>query len=191
MSISMTRAAIVGLTLLAAPLAQAAPLDGLSLSATYYYPDKDTPHNSATTVTNPFTVGVGADPVIDVGFGSTKITLDFTGNTLDVLFWTYLDTSAWSDGAFNGLRITLNSPGEFTNFSMTGSSTVYNSTIGHARTSFTPHDLWIDWGALSYGTGDTLTFDIGYAAPVPLPAGLPLLALTLGGLAVLGCRRAA
>ena len=184
MSAFLTRAALVGLTLLAAPMAQAATLDGQTLSAEYRYPDLGTLYPLATP--NPsgsFVVGAGVEAVINVE-GVTNITLDFIGNSLTVLFGTVADNPTWTDKPFNGLRIALESPGKFTSFSQTDGP-------GIKATSFNANELFINWAGLSYADGMTLTFDIDYAAPVPLPAGLPLLALALGGLAVLGRKRAA
>lgn len=185
MPASMTRAAIVGLALLAAPMAHATPLDGLTLSAGYYYPNASTPYDQAApNPTGPFVVGTGVEANLDVE-GVTDIALDFSGNLLTILFTTTLDEPRWTDVDFNGLRIALESLGGFTSFDQT------NSTIGPVTTSFDAHTLWIDWGGLSYNSDTALTFDIGYAAAVPLPAGLPLLVLALGGLAVLGRKRRA
>lgn len=59
-----------------------------------------------------------------------------------------------------------------------------------SATSFDADELFINWAGASYGTGSTATFDIGYdIAPVPLPAGLPLLAAGLGSLIALRRKR--
>lgn len=185
MPASMTRAAIVGLALLAAPVAHATPLNGLTLSAEYYYPDASTPYNQAApNPIGPFVVGADVEGIFDVE-GVTNIALDFADNLLTILFTTSDPAPTWTNVSFNGLRIALESLGGFTSFDQT------NSTIGPVTTSFDAHTLWIDWGGLSYNSNTTLTFDIGYAAAVPLPAGLPLLVLALGGLAVLGRKRRA
>ena len=184
MSVSMTRAAILGLTLLAAPMAQAATLDGLTLSAEYFFPNLDTSYPFVTP--NPsgsFVVGPGVEASLDVE-GVTTIWLDFSGNTLTVLFDTILASPTWTNSPFNGLSITLESPGHFTSFAQIGDPGIKDA-------SFTADTLFINWAGLSYNSDTKLTFAIDHAAPVPLPAGLPLLALALGGLAVLGRRRAA
>lgn len=185
MPVSMTRAAVVGLTLLAAPMAQAATLDGTTLSAEYFYPDLDASYPSASpNPTGPLVVGPGLDAGLNVE-GVTTISLDFSGNALTVLFSTILSSPTWNDATFNGLVITLLSPGNFTAFAQTGGTAI-------KAISFDADSLFINWAGLSYDSATQLTFDIGYeTAPVPLPAGLPLLALALGGLAVLGRRRAA
>lgn len=185
MSYVMTRAAIIGAAIMVAPLAQAATLDGLTLSAEYFHPDTATVYPDATT-TGPFTVGVGPDAVINVE-GVTAITMDFFSNSLAILFNTTLTNPTWVNSAFNGLRIELQSPGSFTAFSLV------NSDIGTVSASFDANTLWINWAGASYVEGSALSFDIGYdaPAPIPLPAGLPLLALALGGLAVLGRNRRA
>lgn len=185
MSAQVTRAATVCLAMLAAPMAQALPLDGLTLTAEYFYPDLSTSYSGATpNPAGPFVVDSSVEASIDVE-GVTTIGLDFGGNILDILLTTVLDSPTWGSAAFNGLRISLGSPGSFTSFSL------LHSDIGTVDTSFDAHTLWIDWGGHSYRDDTTLSFEIGYAAPspVPLPAGLPLLALALGGLAVLARRR--
>ncbi|WP_347139847.1 VPLPA-CTERM sorting domain-containing protein [Paracoccus sp. SSK6] len=63
-------------------------------------------------------------------------------------------------------------------------------TIGPITTSSDADEVLVNWTGASYGTGSTATFDIGYdIAPVPLPAGLPLLAAALGSLIALRRKR--
>lgn len=187
MSVSVTRAVVFGTALLITPVAQAATLDGLTLSADYRLPDAETAYPSATS-TGPFVVGAGVDGVISIE-DVTNISLDFSGNSLAILLNTTLSSPTWGDMAFNGLRIALGSAGSFTSFAQTSSS------IGPVTTSFDSDELFIDWGGHGYVDGSTLTFDIGYEAPAPAPVPLPASALLLlggmGGFAALRRRHKA
>lgn len=119
MSVSVTRAVVFGTALLITPVAQAATLDGLTLSADDRLPDAETVYPSATS-TGPFVVGAGVDGVISIE-DVTNISLDFSGNSLAILLNTTLSSPTWGDMAFNGLRIALGSAGSFTSFAQTSS----------------------------------------------------------------------
>ena len=168
---------------LAVTAAEAATLDGLTLSVEYLHPDTSSVYIGSS---GPFTVGTGVDATINVE-GVTDILLDFAANTLTVTLNTVLTMPTWNATTFNGLHVMLGSGGSFTGFSLV------SSDIAPVTTSFDPDELFINWAGASYLNGNTLSFDIGYAAPaaVPLPAGLPLMAAGVGALAVLGRRRRA
>lgn len=187
MSVSVSHAVIFGVAMLVAPVAQAATLDGLTLSAEYRHPDAATSYPDASP-TGPFVVGSGVDGTISVE-GVTNISLDFSGNSLAILLNTTLSSPTWANSAFNGLLIALGSAGSFTSFAQTSSS------IGPVTTSYDGDELFINWSNHSYVDGSTLTFDIGYEAPAPAPVPLPASALLLlggvGGFAALRRRQKA
>lgn len=174
-------AVICGLALVVAAGAQAATLDGLTLSAEYRFPTLDAAYQSATA-TGPFTVGPGEDAVIDVE-GVTRLHFDFEGNQLTVRLDTELSSPTWTDTAFNGVRIELETPGAGV---FTGFEVVTSTLNGVVTPSFDADALMFDWGGASYVDGSAVVFSFGFdPAPVPLPATLPLMGAGLAGLACL------
>ena len=180
----MRNGLLFGLALAAlAPAVQAATLNGATLSASYRYPDAGTVYPLATP-TGPFVVGAGVDGVIDVE-GVTQVLLDFDDNTLTVTLNTVLSSPTWTNTAFNGVRIELESAGSFSSFALASSS------FAPIETSFEAGALLIDWSGATYMDGSSAVFDVGFdVAPVPLPAALPLLCVGLGSIAMLRRRRA-
>ena len=163
--------------------AGAATLNGVSMSATYLFPDQSTVYPQSTG-TGTFVVGAGLDGTVNVE-GVTDIFLDFADNTLDVSFSTSLSNPTWTNTAFSGLKISLESLGEFSSFALV------SSTFSSVSTSFDADNLFINWAGASYTTGSSAVFTVGYdtPAPVPLPAGLPLLGLGLAMVTALRRKR--
>ena len=173
-------AVLAGAAITAASGLQAATVDGLQLSAEYLFPDTDTVYPNATA-TGPFTVGAGLDATISVE-DVTDILLDFGGSALTLTFSTTLLSPTWLNHPFNGVKVSMLSDAWFTGFSQIGGS------INAAGTSFDGSNLFINLANVSYVNGSTMTFDVA-VAPVPLPAGLPLLAAGIAGFAVLRRRQ--
>jgi hypothetical protein len=172
----ITRTLMAGAMLIAASAVSAATLDGASFQVDYLYPDTGSVYGGAN---GPIagTVGAGVDATINVE-GVTDIALDFDGLSLDVTLTTVLSNPTWTGAPFNGLRISFTDlPSDFTAFSLVDSS------FGPITTSFSGTDLFINWNGASYVNGSNAAFAMDLAAPVPVPAALPML---LAGIAALG-----
>jgi hypothetical protein len=154
--------------------AGAATLDAETVRIEDLFPDLSTVVGSTTTV-----VGAGVEYTSD----SLGVSVDLAG---DLITFTDLFGGSFSTQAFDGFRISdvLDGIGDFT-----GLSFVSGSLLG-INTSFTADTLLFNFsGAPDSAAGRTATYQVSFAAPIPLPASAWLLGAALAGFGALGWRR--
>ena len=174
-------AAAVAVGVLLPGVASASVLDGASVNASWMFPsDSSLYKNYGDTTVGAGTeyTSINVDGVIlfDVDIADTSITVNFLPSS-----------GTFTSASFNGLYIT-------DLLSMFPSLSVYSVLVsGFTFTSsdviFGSSGFGLNFQGDSFAGGESVT--VNFAAPVPLPAGLPLLALALGGLGVLRSRRKA
>jgi hypothetical protein len=156
---------------------EAATLAGNTIAAQYFLPTTSDIYPSATGPAS-FVVGDGVEGSLNIE-DVTWLDIDFSAFALLITINTVLTNPSWNTAEFNGPGFSVLSGNPF---SAITSVTASNGQLVTA--ALTGGSLFVNWGGTSYNSGDTVsvTFDEG-PAPVPLPAGLPLLAsaLLLGG----------
>jgi hypothetical protein len=157
---------------------------GMQMSAGYYYPNAGSAYASASFSPAVFTVGAGQETVGDVE-GVTNLLVDFSDDTLSIVFDTILANPTWTAASYNGIIFTATSPLDITS-AMVGASTTM-SGFDNFRVSYTDHQILLNWQGLSYIDGTTVNINFTSALPqngsVPEPGTLALLGLGLASLA--------
>jgi hypothetical protein len=129
-------------------------------------------------------VGAGQETVGDVE-GVTNLLVDFSDDTLSIVFDTILANPTWTVASYNGIIFTATSPLDITS-AMVGASTTM-SGFDNFRVSYTDHQILLNWQGLSYIDGTTVNINFTSALPqngsVPEPGTLALLGLGLASLA--------
>lgn len=153
--------------------AQAALLDGKTVSFTYLFPTISTVYGSPAD--GNYVVGAGVE--IPNGFccgfegtlnlSDTNILADFIASTF------YTGTS------FNGFRISdVNSTiGDFTGVTINGLTNMVG--FDASRVTFDANNIWVNWQGLAFNPDTFVSLDINGGNQVSEPAGIALLALGL------------
>lgn len=170
------RFAFVPLSMFCAVLAMApaaaATLTGKTISARYEFPNVGDVYPLATASPPTFVVGAGPESTIDVE-GVTFISVDFEANALLLDLSTVLQSPTWVNSAQNGPVFEILSGGNFRPV-----ANVVASNGFAVDAIVTGATLRIDWGGMSYATGDTVRVSF-----VPLPVSAALLLSGVGALA--------
>lgn len=171
--------------------ATAATLSEANFRVDYVYDDGTTNGLAMYTNTNgPIfgTVGPGPDASIRVE-ERTDIQFDFDDRSLDLIINTSLADPVWDSITFNGIRITfLDLAADIESFSLVSSS------FGPITQIYSATEIFMSWPGAAYPNGSTASFSVELTdavAPVPLPAGAPLLLAALAALGVMRRRRTA
>jgi hypothetical protein len=154
---------------------------GDTVSFVYYFPDSATVYADLGTGAVPvvFDLRTSTPPVANTGTATVTVNADQIIVNLDPDFQQF-----WSPASFNGWVLTdiTQDPG-ITGVTIGSQS---NFLLAASMISFTSNSITVNWQGLDFGVNDapsTVTLDVSFAAPVPIPAALPLFA---GGLGLLG-----
>lgn len=163
---------------------------GITLDAYYGFNTIDTPYAFATATPPTFTVAdAGIDTTVDVE-NVTTIAVDFSDNSVRIVFSTILSAPTWNAAPFNGVVFDAVAPGLIDFTSATIDPTTTMAGFDSARVVLEADRLAFNWNGLSYVDGTVLKVNFGDPRQVPEPATLALTGALLGLLA-LGARRRA
>ncbi|MBX3638123.1 MAG: PEP-CTERM sorting domain-containing protein [Rubrivivax sp.] len=182
--------AAAGLLLATLSAAAHAGFVGITLNAYYAYNTIDTPYAFATATPSTFTVAdAGIDTTVDVE-GVTTIAVDFSDNSVRIVFNTNLTLPTWNVAPFNGLVFDAVAPSliDFTTATIDPTTTM--AGFDSARVVLEAGRLGFNWNGLSYVDGTVLKVNFGDPRQLPEPGTLALVGALLGLLA-LGARRRA
>ncbi|MCW5610012.1 MAG: hypothetical protein KIS83_04910 [Rubrivivax sp.] len=163
---------------------------GITLAAYYAFPDINTPYPFGTPAPATFTVAdAGIDTTVNVE-DVTTLTVDFSDNSVRIVFSTILSAPTWNAAAFNGLVFNAVGPDliDFTSASIDPTTTM--AGFDSARVVLEAGRLGFNWNGLSYTDGTVLKVTFGDPRQVPEP-GTPALVGGLLGLLALAARHRA
>lgn len=163
---------------------------GITLDAYYAFPDINSPYLFGTPAPPTFTVAdAGIDTTVDVE-GVTTLTVDFSDNSVRIVFNTILSAPTWNAAAFNGLVFNAVAPDIIDFTSATIDPTTTMAGFDSARVVLEAGRLGFNWNGLSYADGTVLKVNFGDPRQVPEPGTLALVGGLLGLLALAARHRA-
>lgn len=163
---------------------------GITLNAYYGYATIDTPYAFATATPSTFTAAdAGVDTTVNVE-NVTTLTVDFSDNSVRIVFNTILSAPTWNAAPFNGLVFNAVAPSliDFTSAAIDPTTTL--AGFDSARVVLEAGRVAFNWNGLSYSDGTVLQVNFADPRQVPEPGTLALAGALLGLLA-LGTRRRA
>jgi hypothetical protein len=178
----MKKVSILAILLLVSFNANAALLDGETVSYQYYYPNQTSPYSNAAN--GNYLVGAGVE-VSNIADGRGTLDISDTNLYID-----YANQSSWNSSAFNGFKIkdVFNSIADFTSISINAVTNMVGFDL--SRITVLADEIWVNWEGLSFNSNTIVSLDINSAPnAVPVPAALFMFAPALLGF--LGLRRKA
>jgi len=168
--------------LAAAGGAQAALLDGQTVSFTYFFPDASTVYSSPANGNYVVGAGVEIPNGICCGFEGA---LDLSDTNILADFH---DSSSYTVSAFNGFRISdvFSTIAPFTGVSINAATNM--GGLDASRISFDADNIWVNWQGLLFDSQTIVSLDIN-GGTVPEPATLALVSLGLVGIGAQRRRR--
>lgn len=173
-------AALTAFAVVAGAAPSQASLLGHSFTASYRYPVLGDVYPFSTWTHETFVSGAGVDTTAEIE-SVTRIAVDFTANTLSLVFNTDLTNPTWTAASFNGPVFT--SADALGILSATVDSLTTMSGFDNSRVSFTDNEIRINWNGLAYVNGTQVVLNFVTATAVPEPATLAVLGIGLLGLA--------
>ncbi|WP_417550576.1 hypothetical protein [Methylophaga sp.] len=176
----MNRQTLFFFLLLASFNANAAFLNGHTITSQYYFPDTTSPANNIGN--GSYLVGPG----IEVDFFYMG-TLDISDNTFLITF-PHVPSGGFSFPSFNGFKLS-DTFGTIRDFKSVSINPITNMVgFDLSRITVFADEIWVNWGGLQYTMDTIVSLDIKPSA-VPIPAAAFMFAPALLGL--MGLRRRA
>ncbi len=186
---------VLVLTALAASGSAHSAFNNKSFSAAYHYPDLGSPYSGAAFSSESFAVGAGVETIGSVE-GVTGFLVDVSDSALTITFDTVLDHPTWALQPFNGLVLTLESPGTLQIASHAIGPGTSLDGFDPSRVSFSDAAITLNWGGLAYRDGQQVVVDFTFSSqhqPGQLSPAVPetgsLAFLIAGMIAVIFLRR--